>query len=253
LRYLIAGSLLALLAFSVQASTIVSQRLLIRPVVDGVAQTSQQVVTTTSSELDLVNFNGGGWTGNAELVTSGTPGATFTDPYDLSFTHVDLYCGADPGETCDSLSIQFTDTVQLLTGADYENQPYSISLTGSGPDAMFSLMARTGGTQIFPAIAARDAPAGNYSFSTSGLIKNIPASNLTGAVTFTITGNFGVLSGNPGDAIQLPDSFALTLGAAPLTVTPEPGTWSLAGGCLLFAIGAFGLRRRMGTRDSLKG
>ncbi len=135
-----------------------------------------------------------------------------------------MECKADPGQTCDSLRFQFTDNVQFSSGADFAGQPYSIGLTGSGPDATFSLSTAVGNKQLFPPILNNTAPAGNYSFSSSGLI-TIPVSNLTTAATFRISGGFAVASGNAGDKIVLPDSFNLTLGQ----VTPEPATWSLAG------------------------
>lgn len=245
MRYLVAGTLLCLAAASAQASTIVSQRLTLRTSVDGVVQTSLNKSTTSLSELDVLDFTAGGWTGSAELVATGAPGATFASPYEIDLTHVSLVCGADPGQTCSALMFSFNDNVILSTGSDFANQPYSISLTGSGPAATLSLSANSSSKPIFPAVSNQTVAGGDYSFSSSGLIGNISAANLSGTVNFLIAGSFGVASGNPGDTISLPDSFALTLGAAPVTATPEPATWALAGGFLLIGIGAIGrLRRR---------
>lgn len=242
MRLLFAGTLCCLLASSVQAGTIVSQSLLFRDIGNGL--TDQTLSSTIVSDLDL-QVATAGWEGTASVATNGTPGTTFDFPYDFELSGVNVTCMLEQG--CGALSFQFFDNVRLSTIGDLAGQPFSISVTGSGPAATFSMKGSVNGNSTFNELD--DLVAGTYNFNTTGNIVGLDTSNLTDSVFFQISASYGVSSGAQGDVISLPHSFQLLMATSTAAPTPEPATWGLTGGFLLSGIAAFAWRR---MRQGLK-
>jgi|SRR6185312_267302 len=248
MRFSVAVVFSCLLASSLPAGTVLNQDLVLHFYMNGNKLAEGE--TLTDAEVDLNALDFAGWDGHASLVSSGAPGLTYALPYTVALTNVGLTC-TDP-DGCPGALLGFTDTVTFSDATDFLNQPYSISVQGSGIDTFLFLSGRTDG---FDAVQQVNAflPAGPYDFKTSGIIGNVSVGspgaaslgNSSSPVTFQFSGSLSMLPADFNQTVSLPHSFEVMLGpeaAAPFD-TPEPGSWALTGGCLLSILAAFAYRR----------
>lgn len=249
MRFPVAVVFSCLLASSLHAGNVLDQDLVLQFYLNGNKLAESSSTTDPSVELNTLDF--GGWQGTASLVSSGAPQLTDTLPYTLALTSVDLTCVNPSG--CVSAGFHFTDSVTFSDAKDFFNQPYSISVQGSGIDTFIFLSGQTGGLDAVGQVNAF-LQAGQYDFKTSGIIGNVSVGGLKGAsfgdnitnpVSFQISGSFDMLPGEFNQTVSLPHSFELMLGpaAAAPTDTPEPGSLALAGGFLLTGLAALAWRR----------
>ncbi|HVV46461.1 MAG TPA: hypothetical protein VHC72_14710 [Bryobacteraceae bacterium] len=226
----------------------------------------QQNIASSVKDAEVtLNALGSDWEGHASLIASvaSDPLDALSDlqlPYTVSLTNLSATCINESG--CKSSGFSWEDDVVFADGTPFLKGPFSASVTGSGDvDAFPFVSATVNGLNSFRASAGLNA--GIYNFQTSGLIGNVStapftnpggifgnlsAGNLSNAQGFVIKGSFALSPAAFNQTVTLPHSFELTMGAAPESTSPEPGTWWMASGCLLSTLVLFASRRRTRAR-----
>ena len=276
MRVPITAALSCLLVSSLHADTVLYQDLVLKFFVNGNLQSS--VSSAQDSTVTLNDLGSSGWAGTASLIASANSNTNGTLPssaspqeslnnlqlpYTIDLTNLSVTCLNQNG--CKSALFSFEDDLLLSDGSSFYKQPYSVGVTGTGDVDVFPFyQATVNGLDAFRVNAALNA--GTYNFQTSGTIGNVSSGNFTfdprgpfGNVSvgnftdpqgFVLKGSFAISGAEFNQTVSLPHSFEVTLGAAPVSSSPEPGTWWMAGGCLLSAIIVLAARRRMPGRKT---